>query len=512
MILAFALVVWAALAVSHIDAVNITIAHRVRWAVLAGLAAAALAYAASRPARPLRPDRVVWLAAAFLAVVLISTSWSVDAALTLGRALTLVLLFVAAGAIAVGAGEGERPARFVLLALLAGAAAIAVGGGIDLAVESERALVPATTTSPTRYNGLGGNPNMMAMLLAVCLPLAAWAFLEARSTLGKAASAAVFVVFDASLVASGSRGALLAAAVGLAALVLALPYRRRIRVALALGAIGLLALNLGLTQLPQRADRNPVLNPEFGSQVPLGPRDAQFILPLESELGFPAEGFSAKGRPRSLFSTSGRASAWDGALDQALERPALGYGFGTEDRVFVDRFYTFYSSTVENSYLGTALQLGLVGLGLLLGLIAALSVRGARSLGSLPERTRPVAAACLGVVAAGVVLALTQSYLTSVGNPATVPFWLSAFLLAGLAATPRHRGPPARHEADEREAHEREEEAAQRDREARLDVMRGQYGGVGEHENRDPPGSATPREREPESGQGERDQHPVEGL
>lgn len=503
---------WAALAVSHVDAVNIGIGHRVRWAALAALTAVAVTYAATRPGRRLRPDRIVWLAAAFLALVLVSASWSSDAPLTLGRAVTLLFLFLAAGAIAFGTGEGERTAGYVLLALLAGAAAIAVGGGIDLAVESERALVPATTTSPTRYNGLGGNPNMMAMLLAVSLPLAAWAFLEARSTLGKAVSAAVFLVFDASLVASGSRGALLAAAVGLAALALALPFRRRIRAALALGAVGLLALNLGLTQLPQRAERNPVLNPEFGSQIPLGPRDAQFILPLESELGFPSEGFRAKGQPRSLFSTSGRTSAWEGALDQVLERPALGYGFGTEDRVFVDRFYTFYSSNVENSFLGTALQLGVVGLGLLLALVGAVAARAVRALGSLSGPARPVAAACIGVVAAGLVLALTQSYLTSVGNPATVPFWLSAFLLAALAAPPRHEGPPARHEANEREAHEGEEEAAQRDREARLDVVRGQYGGIDEEEDGDAASRAAARERERKPGQGEHDQRPVEGL
>ena len=503
---------WAALAVSHIDTVNISVAHRLRWAVLAGLAAVAVAYAAARPGRRLHPDRIVWLAAAFLALVLVSASWSADVPLTLGRSLTLLFLFVAAGAIAFGVGEGERAARYVLLALLAGAVAVAVGGGIDLAFESDRALVPATTTSPTRYNGLGGNPNMMAMLLAVCLPLAAWAFLEGRSTLGRAVSVAVFLVLDASLVASGSRGALIAATVGLVALGLALPLRRPTRAALVVGAVGLLALNLGLTQLPQRAERNPVLNPEFGSQLPLGPRDAQFILPLESELGFPAEGFGAKGQPRSLFSTSGRRSAWEGALDQVLERPVLGYGFGTEDRVFVDRFYTFYSSSVENSYLGTALQLGIVGLGLFLALIVALAVRALRALGSLSGPTRGLAAACLGVVAAGLVLALTQSYLTSVGNPATVPFWLSAFLLAALAAPPRSEGPPARHEADEREAHEREEEAAQRDREARLDVVRGQYGGVDDEEDGDAASSAAARERERKPGQGEHDQHPVEGL
>jgi hypothetical protein len=392
-------------------------------------------------------------------------------------------LFIAGGAIAFGTGGGERAAGRVLLALLAGAVVVAIGGAVDLALEPDRALVPATTGSPRRYNGLGGNPNMMAMLLAVCLPLAAWAFLAARSTLGKSVSVAMFLALDASIVASGSRGALLAAAAGLAALGLALPVRRTIRVALALGAVGLLALNVGLTQVPQPAERDPVLHPEFGSQQPLGLGDAQFILPLESEIGFPAERSAATSRPRSLFDTSGRARAWDGALGQALERPLLGYGFGTEDRVFVDRFYPFYSSAVENSYLGTALQLGVVGFGLLLALLAALVTRGVRGLAGLAVPARPVAAACLGVVAAGLVLAVTQSYLTSVGNPATTPLWLSAFLLAAVCARSASRlreRPTGPQEANESEAGESQEEAAQRDREARFDMVHGEHGGIGE--------------------------------
>lgn len=472
-ILVVGLVVWAALAVSHVDELNIPLGRRMRWVMLAGLTVVALAYAGTRLGRRFRPNAFVWLTVAFLTLALASAAWSPNAALTLGRATTLLLLFVAAGAIAFGTGGSERAARQVLLALLVGAAAVAVGGGIDLVLEPDRALIPATTGSPARYNGLGGNPNMMAMLLAIGLPLAVWAFLESRSVLGKAACVVVFLVFDASLVASGSRGALLGSAAGVAALGLALPFERRLRGALAAGAVGLLVLNLGLTQLPQRAERNPVLNPEFGTRLPLGPMDAQFILPLESEIGYPAEDAEAEARPRSLFSTSGRTEAWEGALGQAFERPALGYGFGTEDRVFVDRFYTFYSSNVENSFLGTALQVGLVGLGLLLALIGSLVTYGVRALASLSGPARSVAAACLGVVAAGLVLGLTQSYLTSVGNPSAAPFWLSAFLLAALStgSAPRSESPRSRHQAEKGEAGEREQEAAQRDREARLDVV-----------------------------------------
>ena len=152
--------------------------------------------------------------------------------------------------------------------------------------------------------------------------------------------------------------------------------------------------------------------------------------PLDADIGRPLPGGGEPSKPRSFFGASGRSVAWTGAIEQAVGRPLVGYGFGAERDVFVDRYYTFVGGLVENSYIGLALQLGVVGLVLLLVLVATLVVTGWPALAG-PERC--LAAACLGVLAAGLAIAATQSYVYSVGNIATAALWITAFLLPAVA-------------------------------------------------------------------------------
>jgi O-Antigen ligase len=259
------------------------------------------------------------------------------------------------------------------------------------------------------------------------VPLSIWAFLESGKP-GKVAAAAAFVLLDGSIVASGSRGAILGAFAGTLVLGLALGNRRHV---LAVGGFAVLALavNAALAQVPQPADKDPILNPDFGARKPIGPADAQFILPLESEINLPD--FGTKTKPRRLFETSGRLTAAAGALGQAAERPVVGYGFGTEERAFVDRYYNFTAERVENSYVAIVLQLGVVGVALLLAFLGLTAVRGVQLVLRLDGYARRVTAAALGVFAGGLVLGGTQSFMMSVGSPATAPFWLATFLLGG---------------------------------------------------------------------------------
>jgi O-antigen ligase len=137
---------------------------------------------------------------------------------------------------------------------------------------------------------------------------------------------------------------------------------------------------------------------------------------------------------RTLFGSSGRSQAWAGALDQGLERPFAGYGFGTESRAFADRYFQFQGEYPENSYLGIFLQLGVAGL---LALLAAFLVPLAllvRVASRLAPEDRRAAFACAAIVVAGLVLALGQSYLYSVGNVATVTVWVALLLLSALVA------------------------------------------------------------------------------
>src|SRR5207248_8492153 len=113
-----------------------------------------------------------------------------------------------------------------------------------------------------------------------------------------------------------------------------------------------------------------------------------------------------------------------GAIHQAEDRLVAGYGFGTEVRVFVDRYAAFDSDLVENSYIGAALQLGIAGLVLLLAVVLA-------ALGSFARApSRGIRTAGAGAAAAALVVAITQSYLFSVGNIGTATAWICLFLVA----------------------------------------------------------------------------------
>lgn len=471
-----ALVVSVALGSSNIPVVNIPIGRTLRWAVLAELAVVALLYALVGRRR-VRLDATALLAVALLGLALLSAAWSIDDALTLGRGATLVVLFVIAFAVAHGSGGRERQVGQVLLAILVAVSLVAIAGAIELFVRPDLARVPATTGTPLRFNGLGGNPNTMAMLVALGLPLSVWVAVEAPRRALRIPAVAIVVLLYVSIVASGSRGALVAGMLGaLVAALAALPAPTRRSVALSAGgAVALLVAGLGLMQVPPPAVTNPVISNRIAPPAPkpFSSLDAQLELPLENEISFPERG--RRPRERGLLDSSGRVDAARGAIRQAAERPLLGYGFGTEERTFVDRYYLHFSDRVENAYLGTLLQLGIVGFAALLALLGSALVGAYAAVRDTVGSQRRVAGATGGVVAAGVVLAFGQSYLTSVGSPATAPFWLCGFLAVAIAQRAKRvqRG----------EGGEGEEEPAKRQAEASLDVVRAEHEGVGSEEH-----------------------------
>lgn len=366
---------------------------------------------------------VIWAAVAFVALAAASTAWSVDPKLTLLRTAALAVTLAAGiGLASVGAVRQSFVAE-VLWALLLGAAAVALLGLLILSLSHDLAVQPATVQYPARYRGLGQNPNTVPQLLALAVPLSLWAFDRARTILGKSAAVMAFVLFDGSIVASGARGPLLAAFVAaLLYLLVRVRWTRGRLVALA-GAVLVLALDAGLTQIPKALTPGPAPAHQRQSGPAAPQPNVELGRPLSDELGATA----GESIHRSLFGTSGRVRAWRGALDQAAHRPVAGYGFGTEDRVFVDRYFGFDSALPENSYIGMLLQLGVAGALAFAALLAAIGLAGVQALRrALPGRLE--ALACASVVAAGLVLALTQSYLTSIGNVATVTFWVAALL------------------------------------------------------------------------------------
>jgi O-antigen ligase len=423
------LVVVIALVASHIQPWNFPTFRPLRTFVLLELTALALAYLVVARAR-LRLLPGLLVTATFTALALLSALWSPDPGLTVDRAVGFAVLMVAAAALALGAVDRPRVAGQLMLALLAATTLIALAGLFELWHAYDQAVLPATKGQGARYSGIGQNPNQIPMLIALVLPFALWVLREARGRM-RVVAAGVVLLLVGSLAASGSRGAVGAAFVGCLVYLLAVVPRRRAVVLIA--GTALFALAIVATQLTQPADVNPVLYGTFGRTVKLGPKDLNARLPLESEFGYPGAGVETD-KTRTLFFTSGRLQAWETAADQGLARPIAGYGFGTENETFVDRSYLFVSEAVENSFLGVFLQLGAVGLALLVAALALpLAAWWRVRKSSDPERAE-VAAACAGSVVAGIVLAVPQSYLTSVGSPPTAAFWIAFFLLAALAA------------------------------------------------------------------------------
>jgi O-Antigen ligase len=414
-------------------------ARKLRWVALLALVALAVAYAARR--RGGVPARAPYLvAAAFIALAIVSVSWSAAPALTIGRAGAFALVLVAAAALAYGANAVKSSVEIVLAGVVLGAVAVAVGGLLVLAFRYDRAVQTATTVSPARYQGLGGGPNMAPMVLAIATPVALHFALAARTKVGRAAAAAAVALLLASIAFSGSRGAFAAAFTGLGVYTLAAASGRR-RLALAGLAAVLVAATLAVSQIPSTAATNP---PEPTGQDPNPARvtpapgylDANLQGPrLQDEIGHPGAGVAdPNAGVRTLTGSSGRTEAWRGALGLAADRALVGYGFGTEDRTFVDRYVFFNSNVPENSYIGALLQLGVVGLALLVAL-AAMLLRPA--LEALRARAAPssVTGAASAAFAAALVLGFFQSYLYAAGNAATAAAWITGFAALATVGT-----------------------------------------------------------------------------
>jgi O-antigen ligase len=373
-----------------------------RWICLAALVVLAVAWALFvRPRLSLSAFLLV--TSALLGLAVLSASWSVDPGLTLRRAAALAALFVAGIALFHVCRARPDAVRRLLVGLLAGMTSVAVAGVVVLLFARSDAIQEATFEYAARYQGFGQNPNTVPLLLAPGIPLALLFAVQKRPRAERACAIVVAALFAGSIAASGSRGAMVSGLVGALVLLLARAASWRLRASLAVAAVAVFAVCLTLSRLPD-------------------PKQAPT----------PATAKAVAATRRTLLTSSGRTAAWRGAIEQAAERPLLGYGYGTEERAFVNRYAGFVSDLPENSYIGAALQLGLAGLILFLG-AAGLALLGfVRSLRRLGSPERPVAAACAGMVSASLTFAVTQSYVFSVGNIATVTVWLATFLLVAV--------------------------------------------------------------------------------
>ena len=407
-----------------------------RWVGL--MAVCALSLAIGGLARPTRQAadflRLITLAGALVGVAFLSTAWSMAPRLTVERSATLLLLFLTSAALAYAVSADAEIWPWVLVAILAGAVAVCLIGLLVLAFDRAHALQWAYPAR-VRYQGIGQNPNTVPMLAAVAFPVSLWWAVNAPRRAYRIGAVLACLLLFGTIAASASRGALVAAAA--AAIVYGLlGYGSWVPRAAAVGlAAAMVVVALGVSKgMPYKP--TPVgagAGSGAGAGHGKGKGGGETSQPAALNLYFPGALYDELGRPkrsgetqqRTIFGSSGRVQAWLGAIHQGDARPVAGFGFGTEERVFADRYYTFQGSRPENSYVGIYLQLGLVGVVLLLAMWLVL----ARAMGRLLRANEEIGAACAGVVIAGLVLTVVQSYVYSVGNIAAISFWVAAFLL-----------------------------------------------------------------------------------
>jgi O-antigen ligase len=408
-----------------------SVAGPLRWVLLGGLCALSIVYALAVAGPRIPRAAPFWLGAGLLGVVALSTAWSVLPRTTAERAISFGAVVVSAAALAVAVAGRRDAAGRLLLAVLGGAVSVALIGLVLLAANRHAAVQSATASTPTRFRGLGQNPNTVVMLFAVGMPIAVWVAV-ARRGLARHVAVAALLLLAGSIVASGSRGALVAGFVAaLAPALAAAPTTRFALAAVAVCAVSLAAALL-ITKIPKP---NPNAHgTTAGSAQKCTKQDAECVLRLEDEIGRPPGGRFEKPKHRGILGSSGRGDAWRGALEQGADRPLAGYGFGTESRVFVDRYYSFEGGVPENSYVGMFLQLGAVGAAVFLALLGSLALAAGRALLPAGRDGRVLAATCGAVLFVGLALAFFQSYLYAAGNNATLSVWICSFLVTALAA------------------------------------------------------------------------------
>src|SRR4051794_2533531 len=191
----------------------------IRWIVLLVVCGAAVFDAFRRlwPTRSLPPRGVLAfgaLAGSFLALAVVSTAWSVAPRLTFERAGTIAILFLLGAALATSTANDTAARVRLFQGLAAGAVAVGLLGVGVLVFDYDASAIQASSTSAWRYRGFTENPNTIAILAGASLPILAALAICARSGRRQAGWLAGSLVLVGSIVASESRGGLLAAFAG----------------------------------------------------------------------------------------------------------------------------------------------------------------------------------------------------------------------------------------------------------------------------------------------------------
>lgn len=264
-----------------------------------------------------------------------------------------------------------------------------------------------------RFRSMFYNPNNIGEWASLCLPIVFGLFLMEKDRLWRWTTAIMLGSGVLVAYASGSRGGVGGAAIGIAFYCF-MRFRKRVIL--------------------------------FGTAAGLV---ATFLILYDVDLVGMLRGEDVLIRADTLDTLSTRRFSWELALVIGAQRPWLGHGFGLGDRLYLDYGLDLvqYLNTpsVHSSYLDAYMNVGMLGLGLMVGiqglacLAGWLAWRRDRE-GEVGLLALTLTAAVLGFSAHAVV----ETTLLSVGNPWSLPFWTYTALLCRLKllATARSRAVP----------------------------------------------------------------------
>lgn len=363
-----------------------------RWLVLA-LFSMVLGFRAVSRKRLRTPHAFDAIALLFLGLALISSVYSETPDITLQRGVSLSLLYIAV--FWVVWDYVDRAGEEDLLNVLIYSAAIIYCLGIIYINDP----TVAWQERGGRFRGVLTNPNSIGLLTGLFLPLVLWRVTQYKRSI----DIVLLGVMILSLLLSGSRSGMLASSIGATYLL----YHSQKRAWAAVFVAGAIYI---------------IVSPYV---VPYDPfSDDQPFQRLVSGFG----------------TGSGRLEVWPLVLPLIQDRWVLGHGFGTEEFALANAgylFQEFQGGYFHNSYLGLAYQLGIIGVLLFWGPLLAVFLW--QLWRSRHDSKLSLSHVYEAVLLAGLISAMFESWVYSVGNAFSFPFWICVMLLVRRTVLERER-------------------------------------------------------------------------
>lgn len=317
----------------------------------------------------------------FIIYAFASFTYSPFPQLTLERATTIFALYISVFWIIWKYAYDQGPEKVVSLMLRVVAVAL-IMSYLMLFIR------PQSTFVGTRFTGIIVNPNGMGMMCAIFLPLSLWQYLEKK----KKRALILFLFMLLALFLSGNRGSMNAAVVALGYFLCV--HFKKYRPLLLSFSIALILILTWVIEL--------------------------FIKDL----------FKAYIRVETIPILGGRLEIWPLALNLFIIKPIFGYGFGVEDQLIMLQKYVFryhQGTYVHNCYLGMLLQLGIIGFILFFVPLFILLFKELFQRQDAPVPT--LRYALRSTLITGLICSIYESWVYSVGNAQTFPFWIAVMLL-----------------------------------------------------------------------------------